>query len=148
MSARSSRESIVIGVGGVVWNNRGEVLLVRRANPPRQHEWSLPGGKVEFGETLHSALAREVQEETGLAIQIVGLVEVAELIEEAHYVLIDFTARSFSGDPHAGSDASEARWFAIREIPRLALWSETVRVIELSANMLNAPQPSHISQSG
>ena len=72
--------AIIVGVGAVVWNERTEVLLVRRSNPPWQNEWSLPGGRVEFGETLRAALVREVREETGLAIEIVGLIDVAELV--------------------------------------------------------------------
>ncbi|HEY3777474.1 MAG TPA: NUDIX hydrolase [Rhizomicrobium sp.] len=127
---------ITLAVGAVVWNDRGQVLLVRRANPPRRHEWSLPGGKVEIGETLRAAIAREVLEETGLVIDILGLVDVAELIGETHYVLVDFSARANSGEPVAGSDAAEARWFALEEIAQLGLWSETRRVIELSAKML------------
>lgn len=136
MNDGDARERVVFGVGAVIWNDRGQVLLVRRANPPRQNEWSLPGGRIEFGETLKAALAREVREETGLAIEIVGLLEVAELIEQAHYVLVDFTARALPGEPVAGSDAGDARWFSPAEIAKLELWSETRRVIELSAKSL------------
>lgn len=145
MSAHPPAAQIVLGVGAVVWNADGEVLLVRRANPPRQHEWSLPGGKVEFGETLRAAIAREVIEESGVVIDIEGLLEVAELIGDTHYVLVDFTARALRGHPVAGSDAAEARWFSMAEIAQLALWSETRRVIELSAKMLNAKLSSHAS---
>lgn len=133
MSAGENR--IVLGVGAVVWNERNEVLLVRRANPPRQNEWSLPGGKVEFGETLTAAVLREIREETGLEIDVVGLLDVAELIEGAHYVLIDFGARVRGGDLKAGSDAADARWFAREELARVSLWSETRRVIKLSDAM-------------
>src|SRR5438874_2207692 len=55
---------IIVGVGAAVWSARQEFLLVRRAQPPRQNEWSLPGGKIEFGETLHAAVKREVREES------------------------------------------------------------------------------------
>jgi 8-oxo-dGTP diphosphatase len=132
-------ETIVLGVGAVVWNDRGEVLLIRRVNPPRQNEWSLPGGKVEFGETLRDALAREVREETGLEIAILGLIDVAELVQDAaagkHYVLVDFCARALSGDAVAASDASEARWFSLAEIDALPLWSETRRIIAESMKL-------------
>ncbi|MGH6876426.1 MAG: NUDIX hydrolase [Rhizomicrobium sp.] len=134
---------IILGVGAVVWNDKGQLLLIRRANPPRQYEWSLPGGKVEFGETLRTALKREVLEETGLAVEIFGLIDVGELIRDesagaadAHYVLVDFSARLLSGEAVAGSDATEARWFSIDELADLALWSETRRVIALSAKTL------------
>jgi len=136
-------ERIILGVGAVVWNNHGELLLVRRANPPRQNEWSLPGGKVEFGEALRDALVREVREETGLEIEILGLIDVAELVQDAaagaedkHYVLVDFCARASTGDPVAGSDAAEARWFSIAEIDALSLWSETRRIIDKSMSLI------------
>jgi 8-oxo-dGTP diphosphatase len=131
---------IVLGVGAVVWNDEAEVLLIRRSKPPRLGEWSLPGGKVEFGETLRAALLREVREETGLDVQIVDLLDTAEIIfdaeagtDDAHFVLVDFTVRAVSGTLAAGSDADDARWFSLDAIADLHLWSETRRVIERSA---------------
>lgn len=142
MGEERTRKRIILGVGAVVWNDREQVLLIRRRNPPRQDEWSLPGGKVEFGETLEEALAREVREETGLEIEIVGLIDVAELVrdaraggEDGHYVLVDFCARLLSGDPAAASDASEACWFSVAEVDALPIWSETRRIIAESANL-------------
>lgn len=135
MSRGGAGERVTVGVGAVIWNDQGEVLLVNRANTPRQHEWSLPGGRVEFGETIKAALVREIWEETGLAIEITGLLDVTELIDEAHYVLVDFTARALPGKPVAGSDARDARWFSPSEIAKLELWSETRRVINLSAKL-------------
>jgi 8-oxo-dGTP diphosphatase len=131
----------MVGVGAVIWNGRNEILLIRRANPPRQHEWSLPGGKVEFGERLHAALHREIREETGLEIEIVGLMDVAELISEdagaaGHYVLVDYTARALPGEPAAATDALDARWFTLDEVATLPLWEETRRVIELSVKQM------------
>jgi len=141
MTAENSGARIVIGVGAVIWNALGEVLLIRRANPPKQHEWSLPGGKVEFGEPLRTALLREIREETALEIEIVGLIDVAELVPAPgetgnHYVLVDFTARALASEPVAATDALEARWFSLGEIAILPLWSETRRVIALSAGTL------------
>ncbi len=145
MALEQASRRIVVGVGAVVWNGRGEVLLIRRANPPRQHEWSLPGGKVEFGEPVRAALLREIREETGLEVEILGLADVAELIEEpegdqpVHYVLVDFTARALSGQPVAATDALDARWFTMEDVAALPLWSETRRVIRLSARNLEIP---------
>ena len=135
MNYERTGETIILGVGAVVWNERGEVLLIRRSNPPRQNEWSLPGGKVEFGETLRDGVAREVREETGLEIDILGLVDVVEIVETAtagngrHYVLVDFCALALPGEAVAASDASEARWFSRAQIDGLPLWSETRRII-------------------
>lgn len=133
---------IILGVGAVIWNPRGDFLLIRRANPPRQHEWSLPGGKVEFGETLHEALKREVREETALEIDILGLIDVAELVRDpgvgpadAHYVLVDYGARAIFGEAVAGSDAADVGWFALAKLDEIPLWSETRRIIALSAKL-------------
>ena len=149
---RERAERIIVGVGAVVWNDRNQVLLIRRSKPPRQNEWSLPGGKVEFGESLRAAVAREVREETGLEIEILGLIAVAELVRDAaagaddgHFVLVDFCARALSTDAVAASDASETRWFSIAEIDALPLWSETRRIILESAKL--SQQGSQMSAS-
>jgi len=95
-------------VGVVCWRD-DEVLLIRRGRPPRLGEWSIPGGKVEWGEPLLMAALRELREETGIAAEIIGLVEVYEIIDEDfHYVLIDYAARWISGEPAAADDADEA----------------------------------------
>lgn len=142
MSEGGIRDRVILGVGAVVWNDRAEVLLVRRLNPPRQNEWSLPGGKVEFAEALRAAAIREVREETGLDIEILGLVDVAELVQDeaagaadAHYVLVDFCARAIAGKVAAASDASEARWFSLAETDALPLWNETRRIIAESVKL-------------
>lgn len=136
MSSDRLPGQIVVGVGAVVWNELGELLLVRRANPPLEHHWSLPGGRLEFGETLRDALRREIREETGVEAEIYELIDVAELQDPAgatQYVLIDFTARAAFQAPTAGSDARDARWFSLDDIESVRLWSETRRVIALSA---------------
>jgi len=69
-----------VGIGVIVWCG-GRVLLVRRARPPRQGQWSLPGGLQELGEGVLEAARREVREETGLDIDILGIADVVDLIE-------------------------------------------------------------------
>lgn len=133
----------LIGVGAVVLGG-DEVLLVRRRHPPRQGEWSLPGGRQEWGETVADTLCREVREETGLVVRVLGLIDVVDLIErdgttgrvERHYTLIDLLAEPVGGTARAGSDASEVGWFALDRLP--ALWSETRRVITLGNRLRQA----------
>ncbi len=95
-------------VGVVCWRG-DEVLLIRRGRPPRQGHWSIPGGRIEPGESLHAAALRELHEETGVTAEILGLIEVYEIIEPGfHYVLIDYAARWTGGAVRAADDADEA----------------------------------------
>jgi 8-oxo-dGTP diphosphatase len=130
----------VLGVAAVVWNDAREVLLIRRTKEPRKGQWSLPGGKVEFGESIEDAVRREVREETGLEIALLGLAGVAETVLDAsagaadtHFVLIDYSARVVSGEAVAASDAADATWFSTEAIEKLPLWEETRRIIAQSA---------------
>lgn len=123
---------------GVVCLRGAEVLLIRRAKPPRLGEWSLPGGWVEWGERLEAAALRELAEETGVTGEITGLIDVVDGLfgaaeTEAHYVLVDYAARWVSGAPVAGDDAADARFVPLAEIDGLGLWSETVRIIRAAA---------------
>ena len=128
----------IIGVGIVVWHGE-RVLLVQRARPPRQGQWSLPGGAQQLGESLADAARREVLEETGLAVDLGEVIATVDLIERDphgrvryHYTLIDFTAEAHGAALVPGDDAADARWFALDEIEGLGLWSETLRIIELA----------------
>ena len=99
-------------VGVVCWRG-DEVLLIRRGRPPRLGEWSIPGGKIEWGESLAGAALRELREETGVEAELAGLVEVYEIVEpDFHYVLIDYAARWLSGDPVAADDADAAQFLS------------------------------------
>lgn len=121
---------------GVVCLRGDEVLLVRRGRPPRQGEWSLPGGRIEPGERAVDAALRELREETGVEAEITGLIDVVDgLFPEAgrHYVLIDYAARWLSGEPVAGDDAVEARFVALDAVEALIGWPETRRVIRMAA---------------
>jgi 8-oxo-dGTP diphosphatase len=121
---------------GVVCLRGDSVLLIRRGTPPRQGEWSLPGGRIEPGERAVDAALRELREETGVKAEITGLIDVVDgLFPEAgrHYVLIDYAARWLSGEPVAGDDAAEARFVALDEVETLIDWSETRRIIRMAA---------------
>ncbi len=133
----------VLAVGAVIENDMGQVLLVRRARAPRQGEWSIPGGKVEWGEQVHGALIREVDEETGLKIEVVGLIEIVDSLirNDAgtlthHHVLLDYAARALSGQPRAGDDVRELKWVPREILDSYPMWSETRRIIDKSAHTL------------
>ena len=134
-------ERPVVGVGVVVLRGN-DVLLVRRGAPPRRDRWSIPGGKQERGETVRDAAHREIREETGVEIALIGLVDVVDGISRdetgaaiSHYTLIDFAAEWVSGEPVAGDDAAEARWTSMEELDGYRLWSETRRIIAAAAAM-------------
>jgi len=92
----------------------GKVLLIQRAHPPAQGAWSVPGGRVEFGEPLHVALAREVMEETGLTIEILGMAGWREVLPTTsggrHFVVMSFAARWVSGEPVLNGECSDFAW--------------------------------------
>lgn len=109
-------------VGAIVLE-KGELLLVRRDREPAKGEWSLPGGRVEWGESLQEAIAREVREETGIEIEVEGLAGIAERIvpdDEGtvrfHYVILDYWAKPKTHDCKPGDDVSEARWVSVSEL--------------------------------
>ena len=127
----------IVGVGVVVLSG-DQVLLVRRAKPPRQGEWSLPGGAQKIGETVFEAGRREVLEETGVTVEVLGLLDVIDSIQSDdtdriryHFTLVDVLAVWISGEARAATDAAEAAWFVRTAVPDLGLWSETGRMIEL-----------------
>lgn len=101
----------ILGVGGVLQDDRGRLLVVRRGNPPARGRWTLPGGKVERGERLAEAVRRELSEETGLDVDVGDLVGVTEVVaEDRHYVIVDLWATVVGGELRAGDDAAEVRW--------------------------------------
>jgi 8-oxo-dGTP diphosphatase len=123
-----------VPAAGVVCLRGGEVLLIRRGTPPRKHEWSLPGGRIEWGETAVRAVLRELREETGVEAAVLGLLDIVDGLfpPDHHYVLVDFAARWISGEPIAGDDASEARFWPVEEALALVQWDETARMIRLA----------------
>ncbi len=144
--SREFPERPIVGVGVIVFKG-ADVLLVRRGKPPRAGEWSIPGGAQELGETVAEAAVREIREETGLEINVQGLVDVVDLIRPSddpnragirhHYTLVDLVATWSAGDPVAGDDVTEARWIPAEDVAELGLWAETVRVISLARTILD-----------
>ena len=132
-----------VAVGGVVLAYVGDadrsVLLVLRGRPPNAGGWSLPGGRVELGETLHAALAREILEETALVVRVAGLVEVIELIEgDFHYVILDYACEVMSGSLRAGSDAIDAAWVPVAELDRYAVSDAVKDVVDKALRFARA----------
>ncbi|MFN4184236.1 MAG: NUDIX hydrolase [Hyphomonas sp.] len=129
---------------GMVCFKGEDVLLIRRGTPPMAGDWSIPGGRIEFGERAEAAALRELKEETGIEARLIGLVDVVDAIFTSrstgqvarHYVLFDFAALWISGDPVAGDDASHAEWISPERLATIPLWDETRRVIEKARAML------------
>ena len=118
---REFPEIPLVGVGAIIIED-ARVVLVKRAHPPLQAEWSIPGGVLEVGELVREAAVREVREETGLRVEPGELLGVydrvlrnAEQRVQYHYVLIDFLCRRVAGVLTASSDAAEVRWFRREE---------------------------------
>ncbi len=104
-----------IGVSALVFDCQGRVLLIRRARPPAQGKWHAPGGRLEAGESMIQAVAREVREETGIDnIRLGPVIAVVERrMEGFHYLIVDFLAcleQEPAPAPIPGDDALEAAW--------------------------------------
>ena len=116
MSHREVPTHPLVGVGGIVFNARGNVLLVKRGNEPRKGHWSIPGGLLELGESLLEGVKREICEETGLNVEPQAIVEVVDrLYKEGervryHYVIVDYWCTVVAGETQAASDASDVHW--------------------------------------
>jgi 8-oxo-dGTP diphosphatase len=164
MSDREYPDRPIAGVGIVVLKG-DHVLMIRRGREPRLGQWSIPGGKQELGETWHQTAIREVREETGVEIEVIGIVDVVDAIVRDgdparpgtqgvtapvspaadaamsdrpvryHYTLVDCAAHWTAGDAVAGGDAAHAEWWPLERIGELDLWTETVRIIREAAAM-------------
>ncbi|HWA23790.1 MAG TPA: NUDIX domain-containing protein [Caulobacterales bacterium] len=133
---------------GVVCLRGDDVLLIRRGAAPMASAWSIPGGRIEWGEAARAAALRELREETGVEADLVGLIEVFDgLFAQAgvlthHYVIAEFAARWRSGEPQAGDDAADARFVNLADIDKLDLTADLKRVIRAGAALASCPPPA------
>jgi 8-oxo-dGTP diphosphatase len=125
-----------VGVGALILR-KDSILLVERGRQPLKGFWSLPGGVLELGEQLGAAIVREVEEETGLEVKPVNVVEIFERImrdkegkPEYHYVLVDYFCKVVGGELKAGDDSSKAEWVKRKDLAALKLTEGTLPVIE------------------
>jgi 8-oxo-dGTP diphosphatase len=142
---REFPELPLVGVGAIIIEGDG-VLLVKRAHPPIQGQWSIPGGVLEVGEMVREAAVREAREETGLIVEPGELLGVfdrilrdAEHRVQYHYVLVDFLCRPLGGTLLAASDAAEVQWFKREELGALRLAEDTFQVIAKGFDKLVPP---------
>jgi ADP-ribose pyrophosphatase YjhB (NUDIX family) len=126
----------VLWAAGVVLDDRGRILLIRRGKAPDLGEWSIPGGAVELGESIEEALRREIREETGLDVAVGPLLEIFERVErdaagaiQFHYVVLDYRCTVTGGELRAGDDALEAVFVDPADLDRYALRASVVRVL-------------------
>lgn len=126
----------ILGVGALIIEG-DSILLVQRGKQPLQGQWSLPGGAIETGELLKTAVAREVREETGLTVEVGAMAEIFERLmpdatgaTEYHYVLLDYLCRVISGTPRPGDDSCAVAWVRRQDLHTLPITAGTLEVIE------------------
>lgn len=134
-------------VGAVVLDG-DNVLLVRRGEAPSQGRWSVPGGLIHLGERIEDAVLREVKEESGLEIQLLGLCGVIDRVVPGepsraadvryHYIIIDYVAAPTGGALEAGSDAAEARWVPVAELSRYETTEGLAAMVNRAVKLRNA----------
>jgi len=129
-----------LAVSGAIFRD-GKVLLVRRARSPGKGFYSFPGGRVEFGESLHTALHREVDEETGLRIEILGLAGWREVLPGAgggggHYVIMSFAARWTAREPVLNDEHDDFKWLTPDGLGDLQVTGGLLEVIEAARKLV------------
>jgi 8-oxo-dGTP diphosphatase len=134
------------GASAAIFRSR-KVLLIERAKGPLKGLWSLPGGRIEAGETARTAALREVREETGVVAELGGLVDIHEVIRRgvagrllAHYLLAVWYGRWVDGEPVAGSDAAAARFVPLDALDALPMTEAAPDLVRRAWEMLRAAQ--------
>ena len=138
-SPREYPERPVVGVGGVVIEH-GRALLIRRGGEPLKGQWSIPGGTLETGETLEEGTRREMEEETGLRVRIVELIEVFERIfrepgdsslrPRYHFIILDYLCERLSGEARASSDVTDIAWVEESALAAYDLTPTATRILK------------------
>jgi 8-oxo-dGTP diphosphatase len=150
-SSREYPDRPVIGVGGVIID-QGRTVLIRRGTEPLLGEWSIPGGKIEIGETLEEAVRRELREETGLEVCVLELIELFDRIypdegsasangkkkPRFHYVIADYLCGLVGGEPRAGSDVTDLAFAREEELGRFELTEKATSVLKKAFAMSRA----------
>ena len=123
----------LVGVGAIIIHD-GKILLEKRGNDPGKGKWSIPGGKVELGESVGQTVIREVKEETGLEVEKPEHVDIVDNVVlddkgriEYHFVIIDYLVKLRGGILKAGSDALDLKWVSLKDVEALDL-TKTFRV--------------------
>ena len=136
-------QTIMIGVGAVIENEDGRILLVKHV-PERggfwQGKWICPGGRLESGETIEEGIKREVREETRLEIDLVTPLPPFDRVVSSngkvslHVIYIDYLARVAGGELKPGSDVGEAMWVEKERIPQIweELHEDTRRLLQIA----------------
>lgn len=129
-----------LAVSAVIFRE-GKLLLLKRAKSPGHGFWSLPGGRVEFGESLHTALAREVDEEAGLEIDIVALAGWREVLPLAggsggHYLIMSFAARWKANEPRLNEEHDDFKWVEPGQFGDLKLTGGLPEVVEAARRLI------------
>ncbi len=152
MPDRTDSPAPVLAVGAII--PRGNrVLLIRRGKEPSAGLWTLPGGRVEPGETVRAALVREAREETGLTVTPGPLVEIFEIIQrepkgglQYHFVILDFLAQAAAAaEAQAGSDAAALAWVAWDEVGAYATTAGLPGVLAKARTLIQLPKQSPLS---
>ncbi len=141
MTAPAPPQHPQLAVSAVIFRER-KVLLLRRAKSPGTGFYSLPGGRVEFGESLHTALHREVDEETGLRIEILGLAGWREVLPGTggggHYLIMSFSARWTGREPQLNYEHDDFKWLAPDAIGDLKVTGGLHEVIEAAGRLIGS----------